>query len=201
MSTREILGYVFGYGTLADPNDWLLTRYPGEFADPTYVFINDYRRHWDVAADNAAPDHDSKYHVDIATGERPDIFVAALGLELLAGSTCNGVAIPVDDERLRWFDQREAKLYDRIVVEPQRISEPLGGTLWTYFPKPEALAAFEKGLRHEAAFAPRYYTEGVVAAFAARGEQALVAYLASTRPPRCPVRDLELFRAPGDAGI
>jgi len=201
MKAREVLGYVFGYGTLADPNDWLLSRYPGEFADPTYIFIDGYRRHWDVAAENAAPDHDNKYHVDISTGERPDIYVAALGLELQEGCKCNGVALPVDGERLRWFDQREAMLYDRMVIKTERISEPLDGTLWTYFPKLEALAAFEEGLRGEAAFAPRYYTEGVVAAFTARGEQALAAYLASTRPPRCPVRDLELFRAPGDAGI
>ncbi len=201
MKPKEILGFVFGYGTLADPNDWLLVRNPAGFPPPVYVLIDGYRRHWDVAAENAAAQHDNKYHADIATSERPAIYVAALGLELVSGCRCNGVAIPVDAERLRWFDQREGKLYDRVVIEPGRISEALDGTLWTYFPKQSALEAFERGMREGTAFAPRYYTEGVEAAFAARGDDALAAYHASTRPPRCPIRDLELIRAPGDAGI
>lgn len=196
-----MLGFVFGYGTLADPDDWLLRRYPGDFPDTVYLAVDGYRRHWDLAADNSAARHDHKYHVDAATGERPDIYVAALGLEREAGCSCNGVAIPVDAERLAWFDKREGLLYDRIVVEGERISESLGGTLWTYFPKDSALAAFEEGLREGKAFAPRYYVESVPAAFAARGEEALAAYRASTREPRCPVRDLDLVRAAGDAGI
>lgn len=201
MSSREVLGYVFGYGTLADPSDWLLRRYPGEFADPIYLAIDGLRRHWDLAAANADPSHDHKYHVDADTGAREDIFVAALGLEHAEGVACNGVAIPVDRERLAWFDRREGLLYDRIAIEPERIGERLDGTLWTYFPKPSALADFEQGLRRGTAFVPRYYVESVPAAFAARGADALAAYRASTREPRCPLRDLELVRAPGDAGI
>jgi hypothetical protein len=201
MSARELLGYVFGYGTLADPYDWLLQRHPGEFAEPTYLSLDGFRRHWDLAAANAAPEHDHKYHVDAATGQREDIFVAALGLEHEEGCACNGVAIPVDGERLAWFDRREGLLYDRIEIEPERYREPLDGPLWTYFPRPEALAAFEEGMSRATAFVPRYYVESVPTAFAARGPQALAAYRASTREPRCPVRDLALVRAPGDAGI
>jgi hypothetical protein len=198
---REILGYVFGYGSLVDPADWLFQRHPGEFEDPTYVLIDGFRRHWDLAADNTDADHDHKYHADAATGERVDIYVATLGLELDEETACNGVAIPVDAERLAWLDRREGLLYDRIVIDPGRISEPLEGTLWTYFPKPTALAAFEAGMQRENVYLPRFYIEGVTAAFTRRGEDALSAYRASTREPRCPLRDLNLVRAPGDAGI
>jgi len=201
MSARRILGYVFGYGTLADPGDWLLHRYPGEFEDPAYVLIDGFRRHWDLAADNADSAHDHKYHAAVGTEKREEIFVAALGLEHDEATTCNGVAIPVDEERLGWFEQREGLLYDRVTIDPERINVSLDGTLWTYFPKPSALKAFERGRRREKAFVPRYYVEMVPAAFAARGEAELAAYEASTRQPRCPVRDLELIRAPGDAGI
>lgn len=201
MSPREILGYVFGYGTLADPNDWLLRRHPGEFEDPTYVLIDGFRRHWDLAARNTAAEHDHKYHADAGTSERPDIYVAALGLEQVEDVACNGVAIPVDAERIGWFDRREGLLYDRVEVPPERINDSLDGVLWTYLPKPSALAAFEQGLRDGTAFVPRYYVDSVPAAFAARGNEALDAYRESTRTPRCPVRDLKLVRAEGDAGI
>ncbi len=201
MSARELLGYVFGYGTLADPSDWLLQRYPGQFAEPTYLSLDGFRRHWDLAAANCASEHDHKYHVDAATSMREDIYVAALGLEKEEGCACNGVAIPVDGERLAWFDRREGMLYDRIAIEPERLTERLDGDVWTYFPKPAALAAFEQGRRESTVFVPSYYVEMVPAAFAARGPAALAAYRASTREPRCPVRDLKLVRAPGDRGI
>jgi hypothetical protein len=51
------------------------------------------------------------------------------------------------------------------------------------------------------AFVPSYYPRRVIGAFRARSEEALADYHRSTRTPRCPERDLELFRAPGDAGI
>jgi hypothetical protein len=37
--------------------------------------------------------------------------------------------------------------------------------------------------------------------FAEIGPEANADYKLSTRPPECPLRDLELVRAPGDAGI
>ncbi len=201
MSDRPILGYVFGYGTLADPNDWLLARFPGEFDPPVYLFVEGFRRHWDLAAANIDPDHDHKYHADAGSDERPDIYVAALGLEPAEGIRCNGVAIPVDETRLGWFDQREGRLYDRIVIKPERISEQLDGPLWTYYPKDSAAEDFAEGMKLGTAFVPAYYLERMNTAFGNRDEKALADYHASTREPRCPVRDLELVRAPGDAGI
>jgi hypothetical protein len=201
MSRSSIQGYVFGYGTLADPNDWLIQRDGDRFPPTIYTHIAGYRRHWDMAADNAAPEHDNKYHADIATGARPDIKVVAMGLEEAPEIRCNGRAIPVDEQRLAWFDQREEKLYTREEILPDRIEADLGQPLWAYFPNKDSLATFEQGLEEGNVFYPAYYTRVVEDAFSAVGPEALEDYRQSTRPPRCPARDLKLVRAPGDAGI
>ena len=201
MSASELLGYVFGYGTLADPNDWLIVRGDGRFPEPTYLHVLGYRRHWDMASDNLHPRHDNKYHAEADTGERSDIRVVSLTLEESLGTRCNGVAVPVDEERLRWFDQREGKLYTRELIPPERIDADLDMPLWSYFATPQSLAAFEAGMAEGNVYCPAYYVRMMDEVYGARGPEALADYRSSTREPRCPVRELVLVRAQGDLGI
>lgn len=201
MSADRLLGYVFGYGTLADPNDWLIVRGRGKFPDPIYLHVLDYRRHWDMASDNLDPIHDHKYHAESGTGERSDVRVVSLALEESPGVRCNGAAIPVDDQRLAWFDQREGKLYNRELISPGRIGQELDLPLWSYFPNARSLEVFEAGLTDGNVVCPAYYVRMMEEVFTARGADALEDYRRSTREPRCPIRELDLIRAPGDLGI
>jgi hypothetical protein len=199
--SRAIRGYVFGYGSLADPNDHLTVRNAGDFPEPVYGTLSGYRRHWDIAMENWANRHDHKHYVLSPGGERPRLRVATLGIESAPGVQCNGVAVPVDDTRLAWFDQREQFLYDRVGDLRGQFEPALELPLWTYVPTAEGEAIFDAGMKEGNVYLPSDYFADVQRVFRDRGSAAWRQFETSTRRPRCPVRDLYLFRAPGDRGI
>lgn len=200
-NTKKVIGYVFGYGSLADPDDWLIKRDRAGYLPSIYGHLSGYRRHWNLAMENGSSGHDHKYYVDVTSGERLAGWVATLGVEIAQGMHCNGVAVAVDDQRLAWFDQREGALYERVLLAASAFTPQLDLPLWTYIPAEAALANFQLGCRQDNVFLPEDYFYAIEELFAERGAQALAEYRASTGSPDCPLRKLALIRAPGDAGI
>ena len=77
--------------------------------------LHGYRRVWGVAMNNWEGGETAKHFLDRRTGERPRVRVAYLDIQPSEASAVNGVAIPVDAERLSELDAREIN-YERIEV-------------------------------------------------------------------------------------
>lgn len=187
------LGYVFGYGSLVAETAPLEL---GDGLDPaqaTWGALRGWRRCWNVAMHNRAGANDDKFFVEGETGDRPDLYAAWLNIERAPGAACPGLAVPMDEARLRQFDLRERN-YRRLEVTPD-FEPALGGPVWAYVGRPEARARFERGRAEGSVVVSGAYLERVEAAFAAAGAPTLAAYRRSTVPPACPVRaDLRLVR-------
>ena len=192
------IAYVFGYGTLADPSDPLVQRAAGA-REPIRGCLDGFRRRWNAAVENLAPSTDHKYYVDRSDGSRPDLVVVSLNIERRPGVVVNGIALPIDDAYLRLFDQREHFL-ERVEVGAS-FSVPLDLPLWTYTATSKSLAVFSAAVAEGRAVVRRSYIERVEAAFRRLGPEAWRDYERSTLPPECPIADLEIVRAAGDAGI
>jgi hypothetical protein len=180
------VGYVFGYGTLADAADPLVlrTRWPLESMDG---HLRGFRRRWRAAMENRAPLNDHKHYVD-PDGTRPDICVVTLDISPGDGDV-NGIALPVDEAALMALDRRELR-YDRIDVT-HAFSAVLGASVWTYTAKAEARLRYAASAARGRAFVRRGYLERVERTFRGLGEQAWSDYRASTDPPDVPLRHLE----------
>jgi cation transport regulator ChaC len=107
------VAYVFGYASLVALED--AASLPGR--------LRGYRRFWGVAMNNWEGGEDTKHWLDRESGERPRIRVAYLDLREEEGSVVNGLALPVDAERLAQLDAREIN-YER--VEVTAAFEPAG---------------------------------------------------------------------------
>lgn len=200
MSSTGLVGYVFGYGSLVDPGDALVLRHARSLADPIYGIVSGYRRRWNVAKDNLAAMHDHKYYADPVTGVRLPIKVAFLNLSEGPAPHANGIAIPVNEERLRLFDARERGMM-RVDVS-DRFSTNLPAPLWAYSDASGlGQTIFAEGRRDHDIWIRSEYLHRVEAAFRALGAEPFAQYLASTDTPTCPVRSMRIIRAPGDAGI
>lgn len=77
--SSPVVGYVFGYGSLADPSDWLIAP-RSDLPNGVYGTLDGFCRHWDVALRNDDSIHDHKYYRDADSGERVEGFVATLGV-------------------------------------------------------------------------------------------------------------------------
>jgi hypothetical protein len=198
--TSEIVGYIFGYGSLADPEDWLIAP-RSDLPEGVYGVLEGFCRHWDVALKNDHSRHDHKYYKDSDSGDRVEGYVATLGISAEPGAWCNGVAVPVDSDLLAKFDKREGLLYDRSADIRDKFSQHLERPLWAYVPDQAALDSFENGLSTESVWLPVEYYERVREVFDTLDESGLHSFEASTRDLRCPLRKMELHRAPGDLGI
>lgn len=181
------IGYVFGYGSLASKEDWLLQNLPGEML---YGCLQGYRRTWRVAFDNSVAR--GKYYLH-PNGSRYLGAVATLGID--KGGFCNGVAIPVSEELLCMLDKREEGLYKRISLPIEAFSEPLEADFWTYYPTDEARMCYE----NSSPVLPEDYLQVCQQAFISWGGWEL--FLSTTDPLVCPLLPLELYREPGWAGI
>lgn len=121
------------------------------------------------------------------SGLKPKVAVAYLDVAEAAGETVNGLAIPVDPDRLAELDLREGN-YRR--VEVSAAFEPaLARTAFVFHGTDAARArATENG---EQVYVSRQYVERVRRAFTALGPGELDEYDRSTGPPPFPERDLE----------
>lgn len=136
-----------------------------------------------------------KHFLDPETGERPRIRVAYLDIYEHAGSVVNGLALPVDAERLAAFDRREVN-YERIDVSPA--FEPASGPLsldeclrvFTYVGLPAAHERRRRGVLEGNAFVAADYVATVRQAFERFAPEALAEFDRTTDPLPFPERDL-----------
>jgi hypothetical protein len=179
----DIVGYVFGYGSLAAAGPAGLGRTPrreGFVAD-----LEGFDRGWGVAMDNIRTLPGYKFYVDV-TGARPDVCVAFLDLTAAVGGHVNGVCLPVDEAALAALDDRERN-YERVDVSDRL---PCAGPVWTYL----GSAAGRNRLTHGRALGKAVIHEGYLAAvtrgFRALGAAEWVTCAPSLAPGGLPLRAL-----------
>ncbi len=180
--------YVFAYGSLTAETDTALPA----------ASLAGFVRTWDVAMDNSVDIPGYKYYLDPVTGERPDVGVTFLNLTAQATTSCVGLLLPVTRQTLTQLDQRERN-YGRVEVT-DRISAALTITtrVYVYLGTTEARRRYANAVAAGSAVVASPYRDEVERGFARAG--LLDAYLASTRPPECPVRELTRVDLPGRPG-
>lgn len=186
----ELLGYVFGYASLVDYVEPLAL--PTGTVQPVYGRVTGYARCWNAGFENLSPTRDHKHYVDAATGARPDICVVSLNLERAPRGDANGLAIPVNRERLGEIDEREQEMVRQDVTAA--FSPDLSATVWTYFADAAAHRRFQTAQAEGRAFVGKRYLERVAQGFAAIGPETLSEYQATTPKPEVPFRDLRLTK-------
>lgn len=188
----ETIGYVFGYGSLADPTDHL---YQERNITPIYGILDGFERHWRVAFDNMEPNRDNKHY--LVDGERYEGYISMLGATPESGSRCNGVAIPVDAELADLFETREGNLYRLSEDLRDLFSVKLDLPLRTYIPLDSGMDLYDREISKRNVALPSSYVDLVETAFRARGEEAHSIYLESTEHPAGEILAMEFYRKPG----
>jgi len=178
--------YVFGYGSL------VALGAPGAILGR----VRDFRRRWGVAMNNWEGGDAVKHFLDRETGVRPRIRVVYLDMHEWDGAAVNGLALPVDRERLAELDAREVN-YERIELtdafEPIDASGSLsdGARVFAYLGLEEARERRRRGAADGDAYVSREYAERVRRAFARLGPDALPEFDRTTDPLPFPERDLQ----------
>jgi hypothetical protein len=186
--------YVFGYASL------VRLREPAAIAGR----LRGFRRRWGVAMNNWEGGESVKHFVDPETGERPRIRVAYLDIYEHPGSVVNGLALPVDRERLEALDAREVN-YERVELTaafaPDGVAGELPGSprVLTYIGLDAARERCRRGATEGDVFVSRDYAAGVRKAFRELAPGALPEFDRTTDPLILPERDLHAVR-PGRAG-
>jgi hypothetical protein len=173
--------YVFGYASLVALED----------ADALPGRLRGFRRRWGVAMNNWEGGEGAKHWLDRETGERPRIRVAYLDIYEQAGSMVNGLALPVDAERLIALDARELN-YERIDVTSSFEPE-VDGRVFTCIGLDAARERCRQGVAEGDAFVSRNYAAGVRLAFERLGAGALAEFDRTTDP--LPFPEWDLLRA------
>jgi hypothetical protein len=185
--------YVFGYASLVALEEEAL---PGR--------LRGYRRFWGAAMNNWEGGEGVKHFLDRETGERPPIRVAYLDVYEQEGAAVNGLALPVDAERLALLDAREVN-YRRVDVsgafEPLGSAVmPAGPSVFTYVGLDAARERCRRGEAEGNAFIAGDYAAGVRRAFEALAPDALSEFDRTTDPPPFPERNLRTVLPSGRAG-
>jgi cation transport regulator ChaC len=173
-----VTDYVFGYASLVALED----------ADALPGRLRGFRRRWGVAMNNWEGGEEVKHWLDRPTGERPRIRVAYLDIEPSEGRTVNGVAIPVDAERLAMFDAREVN-YERVDVSAA-VEPAISGRVFAYVGLDTARERCRRGAVDSDTFVSRDYAAAVRRAFERLGPDALAEFDRTTDPRPFPERDL-----------
>jgi cation transport regulator ChaC len=172
--------YVFGYASLVALED----------ADALSGRLRGFRRCWGVAMNNWEGGEGAKHFLDRESGERPRIRVAYLDIERSDGSGVNGVAIPVEVERLAALDEREIN-YQRVEVT-EAFEGPASGRIFTYVGLDAARERCRQGTTDGNVFASQDYAAGVRLAFERLGGEALAEFDRTTEPLPFQERDLQV---------
>ncbi len=135
----------------------------------------------------------AKHWLDRETGERPRIRVAYLDIYEQAGSAVNGLALPVDGERLRALDARELN-YERVDVTGSFEPE-VDGRVFTYVGLDAACERCRLGVAAGDIFVSRDYVAGVRRAFEQLGPRDLPEFDRTTDPLPFPQRGLRMIPA------
>lgn len=184
------VGHIFGYGSLFDPGH--LQTYLGrdllQGTDFHFCSLKNYRRHWNIAMDNAVDIPGYKYYVDLRTGDRPNVVVTYLNIVEESSSLVNGIVFRVQQDELAKIDQRERN-YSRSEVS-EKLSVALPKPVWAYVGLPEARQRFEEAFRQNRAVISRGYFESVVRSFKDRDSLSYDMFLETTEAPGIPLKDL-----------
>lgn len=180
--------YVFGYASLAAVPE------PGALEGR----LRGFRRFWGAAMNNWEGGEEAKHFLDRETGERPRIRVAYLDLREQERSAVNGVALPVDAERLRAFDAREIN-YERVdmtgafepVTDAETAADP-PAPVFAYLGLDAARQRCREGVAEENIVVSRDYAAGVRLAFERLGADAFAEYERTTDPLPFPERNLQV---------
>lgn len=186
--------YVFGYASLVAVPESLATEGAEQ---PLHGRLQGYRRFWGAAMNNWEGGEGAKHWLDRESGERPRIRVAYLDVEASPGDSVNGVAIPVDAERIAMLDAREIN-YERIDVS--EAFEPLGpqakgaGTsrVFTYVGLGAARERCRRGAAEGNVFVSSDYAGLVRRAFERLSPGALAEFDRTTESLPFPERDLRV---------
>lgn len=186
-----MIAYVFGYASLVALDG------PGAMPGR----LSGYRRFWGAAMDNWEGGDGVKHWLDRESGERPRIRVAYLDLYERQGSAVNGLALPVDIERLAALDAREIN-YERVDVtncfelmsaagvDASEMERPL--RVFTYVGLDAARERCRRGIDEGNAFVAADYATTVRQAFERLGPAALAEFDRATDPCPFPERDLRV---------
>jgi hypothetical protein len=178
-----VVGYVFGYGSLAAAGLAGLNRTPrreGFVAD-----LEGFERGWGVAMDNTRTVPGYKCYVD-RTGSRPDVCVAFLDLTPATTGRVNGVCLPVDEAALAALDDRERN-YERVDVSDRL---PCAEPVWTYLGSVAGRGRLAHGRARGKAVIHEGYLAAVTRGFRALGPQEWAACAPSLAPRGLAVRAL-----------
>jgi hypothetical protein len=170
--------YVFGYASLVALED--AEALPGR--------LRDFRRRWGAAMNNWEGGEEVKQWLDRETGERPRIRVAYLDIDEQAGSAVNGLALPVNAERLAELDTRELN-YRRVDVTAA-FEGDAAGRVFTYVGLDAARERCRLGIAEGNAFVAADYAAAVRRGFEQLAPGALAEFDRTTDPSPFPERDL-----------
>ncbi len=175
------IAYVFGYASLVALED--AGALPGR--------LRGYRRHWGVAMNNWEGGEGAKHWLDRSSGERPRIRVVYLDLREQEGSAVNGLALPVNRDRLAELDAREIN-YARIDVSAA-FEPAVQGNVFTYVGLDAARERCRQGAAEGNAFVSSDYAGSLRRAFEQLTPGALAEFDSTTDPLPFPERDLRVF--------
>jgi cation transport regulator ChaC len=178
------VNWLFAYGSLLPAG---ATALPAE-ARP--CGLTGWRRSWGVAMDNRV-DLPGYKHFVAPGGERPALLVAFLDIAPEAGTSVNGVALPVSEAELPGLDDRERN-YERVEVS-EHIDADLRGRVWAYVGLDTARERLARGRREGRLAIASSYLARVLAGFELLGQRDAFARLTAAMP--APVVDLELVLA------
>lgn len=190
--TRESessLTYVFGYGSLVTATEPLRTG--DRRIEPVPGKLRGFGRGWAVAMDNRAAAPREKHFVDPTTGLPPLVRVAFLDVREMPGRTVNGLAIPVDAERLAALDAREVN-YERVDVSP--LFAPRLPRVFVYRGTASARRRCQAPAATPVVVVSEGYVREVRCGFESLGSLSISEFERTTDPCPFPLRRLELVR-------
>jgi cation transport regulator ChaC len=177
--------YVFGYGSLVELKQPLTVA--GRLYPAVPGRLHGFRRRWAVAMNNWETSDAQKHFLDPESGLKPRVAVAYLDIEEAAGEAVNGLAIPVDADRLAELDRREGN-YRRLDVSAA-FEPAISHTVFAFHGTDAARARADQN--GEPVYVSRQYAERVRRAFVALGPDQLAEYERTTELPPFPERELE----------
>lgn len=132
---------------------------------------------------NRHNDPTDKFYID-ATGIRPDVVVAFLGVDEKRDSAVNGVVFRAGGNELAQLDMRERRYrrVDATRVVSASVIDP-GDRVYMYVPTREAKARCRRAAQDHRLVVPHHYFEAVTDAFRSLGPEQLARFAESTDTP------------------
>lgn len=181
--------YIFGYGSLLNPNDWVIEKSTG---DSVYGFLSDHQRHFEIVINNQDPNLDQKHYLE--QGTRPDYIIGSLAISPSLGFQTNGLAIPVSSDLLKLINLRERNYFLSNDIS-HLFSCKLPGPLFTYYPKNKNHDLYLIGKKEGRIFLPRSYLDYCLEGFSVHDGES--DFLSLTKILDYPLKDLDFYRSPG----